>query len=97
MDTSHVTNDQFAQFVKESNYRTTAEQIPDWDTLKVQLPPGTPQPPAATFSPSAMVLLALKIKWTSMIAHSGGPLSLAPIENILRDLKVALQAKVTIL
>lgn len=57
MDSTHVTNDQFAQFVKETNYRTTAEQIPDWDTIKVQLPAGTPKPPASAFVPGAMVFV----------------------------------------
>ena len=33
MDTTHVTNDQFTQFVKETNYKTTAEQVPDWETM----------------------------------------------------------------
>jgi formylglycine-generating enzyme required for sulfatase activity len=62
MDSTHVTNDQFAQFVKEMNYRTTAEQIPDWDTIKVQLPPGIPKPPAAAFVPGAMVFIGTKDK-----------------------------------
>jgi formylglycine-generating enzyme len=62
MDSTHVTNDQFAQFVKETNYRTTAEQLPDWDTIKVQLPPGTPKPPAAAFVPGAMVFVGSKGK-----------------------------------
>jgi formylglycine-generating enzyme len=62
MDATHVTNDQFAQFVKETNYRTTAEQLPDWDTIKVQLPPGTPQPPASAFVPGAMVFVGSKDK-----------------------------------
>ena len=57
MDSTHVTNDQFAQFVKETNYRTTAEQIPDWETIKVQLPPGIPKPAAAAFVPGAMVFV----------------------------------------
>jgi formylglycine-generating enzyme required for sulfatase activity len=60
MDQTHVTNDQFAQFVKETNYRTTAEQIPDWDTIKVQLPPGIPKPPASAFVPGAMVFVGTK-------------------------------------
>lgn len=60
MDSTHVTNDQFAKFVKETNYRTTAEQIPDWDTIKVQLPPGTPKPPASAFVPGAMVFVGTK-------------------------------------
>jgi hypothetical protein len=55
MDTTHVTNDQFAGFVKATAYRTTAEKAPDWETLKVQLPAGTPRPPASALVPGAMV------------------------------------------
>ena len=62
MDSTHVTNDQFAQFVKETNYRTTAEQIPDWDTIKVQLPPGVPKPPASAFIPGSMVFVGTRDK-----------------------------------
>ena len=62
MDQTHVTNDQFAQFVTATNYRTTAEQIPDWDTIKVQLPPGIPKPPASAFVPGAMVFVGTKDK-----------------------------------
>jgi sulfatase modifying factor 1 len=62
MDTTHVTNDQFAHFVKETNYKTTAEQIPDWATIRVQLPPGTPKPPASVFVPGAMVFVGTKAK-----------------------------------
>lgn len=62
MDSTHVTNDQFAQFVKETNYRTTAEQIPDWDTIKVQLPPGVPKPPNSAFVPGAMVFVGTQNK-----------------------------------
>ena len=62
MDTTHVTNDQFAQFVKETNYKTTAEQIPDWETIRVQLPPGTPRPPASVMVPGAMVFVGTKAK-----------------------------------
>ncbi|MBU3579821.1 formylglycine-generating enzyme family protein [Polynucleobacter sp. 73C-SIWE] len=62
MDTTHVTNDQFAQFVKETNYKTTAEKIPDWETIRVQLPPGTPKPPASVFVPGAMVFVGTKAK-----------------------------------
>jgi formylglycine-generating enzyme required for sulfatase activity len=42
-DATHVTNAEFAQFVKAIGYVTTAERKPDWETLKVQVPPGTPQ------------------------------------------------------
>lgn len=46
MDQHHVTNAEFRAFVKATGYVTTAEKKPDWETLKVQLPPGTPRPPA---------------------------------------------------
>ena len=62
MDTTHVTNDQFGQFVKETNYKTTAEQVPDWETIRVQLPPGTPKPPASVMVPGAMVFVGTKAK-----------------------------------
>lgn len=57
MDSTHVTNDQFAAFIRATNYRTTAEQIPDWDTIKVQLPPGVARPPDSIFVPGAMVFV----------------------------------------
>jgi formylglycine-generating enzyme required for sulfatase activity len=44
MDATEVTNAQFAKFVKETGYVTTAEQKPDWNELKKQLPPGTSKP-----------------------------------------------------
>ena len=43
MDRYHVTNAEFRKFVDATGYVTTAERKPDWETLKVQLPPGTPQ------------------------------------------------------
>ena len=55
MDTTHVTNEQFAEFVRHSGYVTTAERQPDWDTIRVQLPPGTPRPPDEVLVPGAMV------------------------------------------
>jgi formylglycine-generating enzyme required for sulfatase activity len=44
MDATEVTNAMFMQFVKATGYVTTAEQAPDWEELKKQLPPGTPKP-----------------------------------------------------
>ncbi len=44
MDTTAVTNKQFAAFVKATGYITTAERKPDWNELKKQLPQGTPKP-----------------------------------------------------
>jgi formylglycine-generating enzyme required for sulfatase activity len=55
MDRTHVTNAQFAEFVKATGYVTTAEKKPDWETLKVQLPRGTPKPSEDKLVAGAMV------------------------------------------
>lgn len=55
MDRTHVTNAQFGAFVKATGYVSTAERKPDWETLRVQLPPGTPRPPDSALVPGAMV------------------------------------------
>lgn len=57
MDRHHVTNAQFRNFVDATGYVTTAERIPDWETIKVQLPPGTPRPPAGTLVAGGMVFV----------------------------------------
>lgn len=57
MDVAHVTNDQFAAFVQQAGYVTTAERKPDWDSIRVQLPPGTPQPPDEVLVAGAMVFV----------------------------------------
>src|SRR5690606_23127163 len=57
MDTVHVTNDQFAEFVRQTGYVTTAERKPDWETIRVQLPPGIPRPPDHVLVPGAMVFV----------------------------------------
>lgn len=53
MDATDVTNAQFAAFVQVTGYVTTAERAPDWESLRVQLPPGVPRP--AGLVPGAMV------------------------------------------
>ncbi|MFT0531429.1 formylglycine-generating enzyme family protein [Castellaniella hirudinis] len=57
MDLTHVTNDQFAAFVQATGYVTTAESKPDWETVRVQLPPGVPRPPDSVLVPGAMVFV----------------------------------------
>jgi len=57
MDKHHVTNAQFRKFVEATGYVTTAEKRPDWETLKVQSPPGTPRPPDEVLVPGAMVFV----------------------------------------
>ena len=55
MDVTHVTNDQFAEFVRQTGYVTTAERKPDWETIRVQLPQGVPRPPEEVLVAGAMV------------------------------------------
>src|SRR5258706_12420655 len=57
MDRTHVTNAQFAAFVKATGYVTTADRKPDWEMLRVQVPPGTPQPADSALVPGAMVFV----------------------------------------
>lgn len=57
MDQHHVTNVEFRKFVGATGYVTTAERPPEWETLKVQLPPGTPRPPASALVPGGMVFV----------------------------------------
>lgn len=60
MDQTDVTNAQFAAFVKATNYVTTAEKKPDWDTIKVQLPSNMPKPSEDKLVPGAMVFVGTK-------------------------------------
>ena len=55
MDETEVTNAQFDKFVKESGYKTTAEQKPDWVELTKQLPDGTPKPDDSVLVPGSLV------------------------------------------
>ena len=58
IDQTEVTNGQFAEFVKATGYITTAEQKPDWDELKKQLPPGTAKPDESSLVPASLVFTA---------------------------------------
>ncbi|WP_419191576.1 formylglycine-generating enzyme family protein [Engelhardtia mirabilis] len=55
IDSTEVTNAQFAQFVDATGYVTIAERAPDWEELKAQLPPGTPEPPPGVLVPGSLV------------------------------------------
>ncbi|WP_422822914.1 formylglycine-generating enzyme family protein [Variovorax humicola] len=57
MDRAHVTNAQFREFVNATHYVTTAERKPDWETIRVQSPPGTPMPPEGAMVAGAMVFV----------------------------------------
>lgn len=58
MDKTEVTNNQFAAFIKVTHYITTAEQKPDWEQMKKQLPPGTPKPDKSLLVPASLVFMA---------------------------------------
>jgi formylglycine-generating enzyme len=55
MDETEVTNAQLREFVKQNEYVTTAEQKPDWEELKKQLPEGTPKPDDSVLVPGSLV------------------------------------------
>lgn len=57
IDATEVTNAQFAAFVKATGYVTTAEQKPDWEVLKKELPPGTPKPADSMLVPASLIFL----------------------------------------
>ena len=55
MDETEVTNAQFRAFVEATGYVTTAEVTPDWEQMKLQVPPDTPRPPPEKLVPGALV------------------------------------------
>ena len=55
IDRFPVTNREFAAFVEATGYVTTAEKPVDWEVLKSQVPPGTPEPPAEMLLPGSLV------------------------------------------
>lgn len=55
MDETEVTVGQFKEFVEATGYKTIAERKPDWEELKKQLPPETPQPDESLLVPGSMV------------------------------------------
>lgn len=61
MDKHEVTNAQFRLFVEATRYVTTAEKPPDWEELKLQLPPQTPKPSADKLVAGSMVFTPPKV------------------------------------
>ncbi len=57
IDATEVTNRQFAAFVDATGYRTVAERPVDWESLREQVPPGTPKPDAALLAPGSLVFV----------------------------------------
>lgn len=86
IDQHEVTNRQFKAFVDATGYVTTAEKKPDWEEIKLQVPPGTPKPSddmlvAASLvftPPSHPVSLDNSLQWWSWVPganwrHPEGP------------------------
>lgn len=55
IDRTEVTNAQFAEFVKATGYLTVAERPINWESIRSQVPPGTPRPPQEMLQPGALV------------------------------------------
>ncbi|WP_412984372.1 formylglycine-generating enzyme family protein [Pontimicrobium sp. IMCC45349] len=55
MDITEVTNRQFAKFVNETGYITTAERPINWNEMKKLLPVGTPKPHDSVLQPGSLL------------------------------------------
>lgn len=70
MDETEVTNAQFTQFVKETEYITLAERELDWDELKKQLPAGTPRPHDSIMQPGSLTFKKTKNRVPNLYDYS---------------------------
>jgi len=55
IDVTEVTNKQYNAFVKATNYVTVAEREIDWETMKLDLPQGTPKPHDSILQPGSLI------------------------------------------
>ena len=55
MDETEVTNAQFSEFVKATNYITVAEKEIDWNEMAKSLPPDAMRPPDSLLQPGSLV------------------------------------------
>ncbi|WP_313777720.1 MULTISPECIES: formylglycine-generating enzyme family protein [Flavobacteriaceae] len=66
MDTTEVTNAQFAKFVEATGYVTVAERPIDWEELKKQVPAGTPKPNDSLLQPGSLIFKNPNIPITNL-------------------------------
>ena len=57
MDTKEVSNADFAAFVEATGYVTESEKKPIWDSLKKELPEGSPKPPDSLLQAGSLVFV----------------------------------------
>lgn len=55
IDISEVTNKQYKIFVDATNYVTVAERDIEWETMKKELPEGTPKPHDSILQPGSLI------------------------------------------
>ena len=76
MGATEITNKEFAEFVEATGYVTIAEQKPDWNELKKQLPEGTPTPPDSVLIAASMVFTPVEtnnlVDWAQWWSWVGG-------------------------
>lgn len=70
MDEHPVTNERFAQFVKETGYITVAERQINWEEMKKQLPPDTQRPNDSILQPGALVFKKTKNSLPNLYDYS---------------------------
>ena len=58
IDRHEVTNADFAEFVRATKHRTTAERPIPWETLQQELPPGTPRLSDDELAPGSLIFHA---------------------------------------
>lgn len=70
IDTTEVTNAQFAAFVAATQYITVAERPIDWEQMKLQLPFGTQKPADSLLLPGALTFKAAQTKLPNLYDFS---------------------------
>lgn len=73
LDQATVTNAEFEKFVEATGYVTTAEQKPDWEEIKKQLPPDAVKPDESLLVPGSIVF-----------TPSDGPVDISNMVNFWR-------------